>query len=769
MKETNRALLAALVTMLLALFALAAPAHATTFTVNSTGDGQDMDTTDGQCLSGFMSTGSGLLVGECTLRAAIEQANATAGADTISFDISGTGVHTIKPASELPAITDPVTIDGYSQPGAKANTNGPGQGSNAALKIELNGQNAGALASGLRVSTSDSTVKGLVINRFGEYGIRLYSGNGGHVIEGNFIGTDASGTAALGNGFAGIIVNTANGAAPNTIGGTTPAARNVISGNRLGIWIHTTAPNLVQGNLIGTKAAGTEALGNSQDGVVITVGGGNTIGGTSAAARNVISGNGGNGVSVRISILGGQVQGNIVQGNYIGTDVTGTADLGNLWNGVLLNGACGTVRDNSVGGSGAEEGNVIAFNSGAGVRVVADSCASNPNVTSSAFGNSILSNSIFSNDGLGIDLGAGGVAANDTGDGDAGANSLQNFPILSSASSSPSVTAIRGTLNSTADTTFDVQFFASPAADPSGNGEGKTYLGQASVRTDGAGNAGFDFTARASTAGRVVSATATNQATGDTSEFSGAITVAPAPPNDNFADAHVIQGSTASVPGTTAKATREPAEPDHYVSNPPDSDLWVGDHSVWYSWTALGSGQTTIDTCQAGIDSILAVYTGSQVNNLTQRLADNNNHPDCPSGSWGSKVTFQAKAGTTYRIVVGDAGGLREDDFILKLAGPPNERPTITPLRPKPGSTTRDRTPLVRAKVSDSATNLAKGDIKLFVDGRRIKAFSYDRATDRLSFTPKRNLSSGRHTVRIEATDAQGLKATRKWSFKVVR
>jgi hypothetical protein len=138
-------------------------------------------------------------------------------------------------------------------------------------------------------------------------------------------------------------------------------------------------------------------------------------------------------------------------------------------------------------------------------------------------------------------------------------------------------------------------------------------------------------------------------------------------PNDNFANTQAISGNNASVPGMTTGATRETGEPDHYTSNPADANLWVGDHSVWYIWTAPSSGPVTIDTCQTNIDSILAVYTGSSLGTLS-RVADNNNA--CPSG-WGSKVSFNAVAGTTYSIAVGDAGGLRENIFTLKLSRPP--------------------------------------------------------------------------------------------------
>lgn len=639
MKETNRALLAALVTMLLALFALAAPAHATTFTVNSTGDGQDMDTTDGQCLSGFMRTGSGLLVGECTLRAAIEQANATAGADTINFNISGTGVHTIKPASELPAITDTVTIDGYSQPGAKANTNGPGLGTNAVLRVELDGTNAenadGSPVSGLTIWADNSKVRGLVINRFPIDGIWIAAS--GVAIEGNFIGTNASGTKALGNRLGGISISGKydDKSGGNLIGGTTPAARNLISGNDgdgVSIGNNASDPGTkVQGNLIGTDRSGTQELGNgvpSNNGSGVSIGGhGHLVGGTTAAARNIISGNGWSGVHIGAS-SGSSTSGNKVQGNFIGTDVTGTKDLGNDFSGVFLWAhPCGAVIDNIVGGSPSGR-NVIAFNGGSfpydrfpGVRVRADPCPV-PGLRSSAYANAIVANSIFSNAGLGIDLGKdGAVTPNDPGDADTGPNVLQNFPVLTSVFRSGGTTTIKGELNTNPNAEVIIQFFSSPKADASGYGEGKTYLGQKTgLKADANGNVSFTFTTTKAFAGEVVTATASSL--GGTSEFSKAVAV---------------------------------------------------------------------DTA-----------------------------------------------------------------------------PTITNVSPAPGSKTRDATPTIKATVSDSLTNLAKSHIKLYLDGKRITTFSYDRSKDRLSYTSRR-LSLGTHTVRITARDAAGNVATRKWSFKVVR
>jgi hypothetical protein len=157
------------------------------------------------------------------------------------------------------------------------------------------------------------------------------------------------------------------------------------------------------------------------------------------------------------------------------------------------------------------EANTIAFNQENGV-----------SVSGNGVHNHVLSNSIFSNGGLGIDLNRDGVTANDTGDADTGANNLQNFPVVSSAKTSKKGTSIAGKLNSVPNKTLTVQLFASPEADDSGNGEGKTLIGEKALATDGSGNASFTFTPTQTVSkGQFITATATDL-DGNTSEFSAA-------------------------------------------------------------------------------------------------------------------------------------------------------------------------------------------------------------------------------------------------------
>jgi hypothetical protein len=260
--------------------------------------------------------------------AAIQQANATAGADAINFNINGTGVKTIAVGATglgaLPKITYPVSINGYTQPGTSPNTLATGD--NAVLKTELAGNGQSGTALEITHVSGQSVIKGLVINRFGE-GISIDGDTAGNRIEGNSIGTVPCGTIDKGNTDDG--VNIFDGASENVIGGTTPAACNVISGNTFNaVFVNGENNNLIQGNYIGTDKTGTKSLGNGKGvGAAVAIVGnssGNTVGGTTAGARNVISGNESDGI-----FIGSGSDPNRVLGNRIGTTANGTAALGN--------------------------------------------------------------------------------------------------------------------------------------------------------------------------------------------------------------------------------------------------------------------------------------------------------------------------------------------------------------------------------------------------------------------------------------------------------
>jgi parallel beta-helix repeat protein len=267
-------------------------------------------------------------------------------------------------------------------------------------------------------------------------------------------------------------------------------AGNVISGNNQGIALSGCAGQVIQGNRIGTTASGTGDLGNATDGIYVG-NAGNMIGGTTSAARNIIAGNNGDGIR-------GGGSGNRIQANRIGVDINGNP-LANSKDGVLLIGSSGSMICD----------NTVAYNGGSGIQIA------------SGTGDCVKTNSTFSNTGIGINLGWDGVTYNDAGDGDGGANALQNFPVITRASLSSTATTVGGTLNGKANTAYRIELFASPTMDASGYGEGRTFIGYVGVTTDGSGNASFSATLPPTGAGYYVAATATGS-DGNTSEYSKA-------------------------------------------------------------------------------------------------------------------------------------------------------------------------------------------------------------------------------------------------------
>ena len=287
--------------------------------------------------------------GSGSLRQAIISSDSSSGStvNTINFDIGTGGVATIALKSGLPAITHPVVIDGTTQPGTGTT---PG--------IVLNGASAGKSTDGLTVQASNSTVKGLVVDYFGGTGV-LVSGASGDTITDDYIGVTAAGNVAAGNGYDGI--HFTSGAQENVVSDDVISA-NVARGVEIEGGSHN---NTVEDCMIGTDVTGTKPLGNGDSGVLITDGSNdNVVGGTTAAARNVISANENRGVHITTS------SGNLVEGNDIGTDVTGTKPLGNVDSGVLIDGGS---TDNVVGGTTVAAGNVISANQLRGVHITSSS------------------------------------------------------------------------------------------------------------------------------------------------------------------------------------------------------------------------------------------------------------------------------------------------------------------------------------------------------------------------------------------------------------
>lgn len=527
----------------------------------------------------------------------------------------------------LPRLADGgTTIDGTTQPGW-----------NGQPLIVLRGRRAG-LADGLVITSSLNVIAGLVIQEFEGSGIKIIvdppesSTATGNIVRGCYIGTDATGQRSAGNALYGILI-TRNRTQANLIGGTSPADRNVISGNRsngieldfptfgnfiLGNYIGTTADGLralpnggagimisgardnliggrepgagnlisgnsgsglqivgvfgnqVQGNWIGTDATGMRALPNGGDGITLTGGAhSNLIGGGAEAARNIISGNAQNGVRLVEAFA------NQISGNWIGTDTTGTRALPNGASGILLTEAA---RENLIGGLETSSGNLIAGNAGDGI-TLARGAANNqivgnligvgdregrlplPNgghgiaifgaqntaiggTTSAAAnviaynaragilvaeeqsqGNRIWCNSFFQNGGLGIDLGGDGVTPNDPGDADTGPNGLMNFPVVREMRAVPEGVLLRGQIDAVNRAAVQVDvYLADP--DPTGFGEGRRCLASGiTPRPDGT----FEVLLTGVRADDPVTLVATDEA-GNSSEFSRI-----APPVDTVA------------------------------------------------------------------------------------------------------------------------------------------------------------------------------------------------------------------------------------------
>ena len=538
--------------------------------------------------------------GGVTFREAIESINAGANAnadvvasgiygvdDAIHFDIAG-GCATacrITLASPLGALAKSVTIDGYTQPGSSANTLAVGD--NAAIRIEIDGD---ALPAGVFLSLegSDTTLRGVNLHGagFGSAILNIPTGKN-YVVEGNFLGTDPTGsTGPSGSGGTAIFVT----AQQVRVGGTAPDQRNLIANTNIGVNVRDASTAvLVEGNYFGTDASGQGFIGMGTAIAVTAVGhttiGDVTIGGSSTGAGNVIAGTLSGGIDI---VADASAIGNVViQGNLIGSDATGMQPIGNgnfgvsavqrsggmiasvliggpatgagnvisAGSGLVLLGAAVeasgvsnlTIQGNDVGV--AVDGTTIMGNDGPGVRIdnsialVGGTNAGEGNViannrtgiaviaasTATILGNSITQNDTLGGGMLGIDLDEDLVTVNDAGDADSGPNALQNYPLLTLASQLGTRVAISGTLNSAPDTTFRVEFFSNAACSTSGHGEGKTFLGFRNVTTDGAGNATFGpLTFAVPAAEPIFTSTATDPS-GNTSEFSACLKSTAAP------------------------------------------------------------------------------------------------------------------------------------------------------------------------------------------------------------------------------------------------
>jgi hypothetical protein len=486
--------------------------------------------------------------GPGSLRAAILAANAQPGLDTITFNIPGSGVQTIDLATNLPFITDPVAIDGLSQPGASCAAWPP------TLRIELSGA-AGAAFGLLIDATGGSTVRGLVINRFSATAI--FVNDNDNTFQCNIIGADPTGTIARGNGQIGIFIN---GSSNNLVGGTLPTQRNLITANGEQLRVAAANNNVIQGNYLGTNVTGTAPLGFASIAMLLT-GGNNQIGGTAGVtpggactgACNLFSGYS----FAAIDLAAPSGANNQIQGNYFGLNASGNAMPGFFGStGIWIN---GSANNNTIGGTATGAGNLFAgHNTQAiwldGIGATNNQIVGNIMGTNSA-GSIAIPNGIgvFAEGGAannrigGTTAAAGNLIVNSVGpairlDGGSGNSVLGNrifgnlspqLELLNGANGGPTAptvtTAVPGfpsagqsnvqgwLTNAVPNASYTVQLFGGTSCAPGGGAEARTFLDSFTLLTDADGTAPFTRDlAELLADGSFVSATATDSA-GNTS------------------------------------------------------------------------------------------------------------------------------------------------------------------------------------------------------------------------------------------------------------
>jgi len=445
--------------------------------------------------------------------------------------------------------------------------------------------------------TLQGTPPGNVISGNGGGGVVIASpGSTANLVQGNLIGLAPDGSTPLGNLLDGVRIR--QGAAVNTIGGSAVSLRNIISANGPdpsadGIEINGASFNAVRGNYVGLDASGSNPRGNAGDGIAIVdqdgPATGNVIGGamppsgmTSLLAdtptSNTTSSNGGSGVKVS----GSGSTSNTVASNNAGTNSSGVVTIvpGNLEHAILIElGASGNVIGGTVGvtpGGCTGACNRVAHSDGSGV-VVRDPDSQR---------NTIRGNMIASNGALGIDLGADGVTQNDPGDLDFGPNQLQNFPVVVSAFFDGIATQIDGRLDSAPDTSYDIEIFSNTVADPSGFGEGRTFLGAVPVVTGPTGAASFHFNAPGQPT--LLSATATDP-NGNTSELG--------PTFANPGEARQLLQSKGA--GSVVNVTYVPA-------------CAASDHAIYWGFTPFTGNVAWVGVaCGAGVSGTASFDPGS--------------------------------------------------------------------------------------------------------------------------------------------------------------
>ncbi len=589
-------------------------------------------------------------------------------------------------------------------------------------------QSLGNTGNGILLSlASNNTIGGIsaaarnIISGNAGGGIAIENLSVGNLVQGNFIGTDMTGTVARPNLF-GVYVESNN----NTIGGTAAGAGNLISGHGNGGYgVQIIGSNtVVQGNLIGTDITGTRALGNTRGVFVFRSGINNLIGGTLPGAGNVIAGNTDQGILLQlvpdVSFNPSGAAGAIIQGNWIGTDKTGTIHLGSS-QGVLIQSSNGVL----VGGTAPESGNTIAFNSSRGV-------ANHIAFHTTSIQDAILSNRIYGNDGLGIDLDYDGVTPNDVNDVDGGANNRQNFPVITSASSTGIVTTITGTLNSTANSTFRLQFFSSPTADSSGYGEGQTYLGSIDVTTPLAGN-DVNYTVALASAvpvGHVITATATDITLFD-HDSNAATAMVPRNNTSEFSfNRVVVSGNQAPVSNGDSFSVAEGgtlAQTDGRGTTTPGN--------------ATDNGVLANDTDADG-NTLTAILIGGPANAASFTLNADGSFSYVHNGSETTSDSF------SYRTNDGTVDG--NVATVAITVTPVNDAPVLAPI----GNRSTDEDALLSISVTSSDIDTPSNGLSLNVGGLPAGAtfVNTGNGTGQLSWTPADG-QQGTYSVTFTVSD----------------
>jgi hypothetical protein len=509
----------------------------------------------------------------------------TAANDGAIADIDPDWAHSwysFRPSRNLPEIIDAIVIDGYTQPGSSPNTLPPLGPLDTVLKIELDGTNSPADGFALGFDAGHSTIKGMAINRFGGDGIELNTLDGGNIVAGNFIGMDVSGMAALGNGANGVLVNVEVG---TIIGGNDAASRNLISANAAaGIELRDPRANAIRGNNIGMDRIVSFIAPNETSAVLFTTSDADQP--TSSAGTSASEGHG-------IDKMSNEASDTLFSGfNY------GQAQG-------MMHRQRGRIGDPH-SAKPLDDTTIKKLNA-----FLPKNIQSDPSQGGHAAGTPTPSPTFLF---MGIDLGLDGVTLNDLGDADEGPNGLQNYPVLSAATTISGATTVAGTLNSLANTSFHLEFYSNTTGPNFRAGE--KYLGSLDITTNAQGDTAFTFGAPLVVQpGEFVTATATRLAdetlaSVETSEFATPIVVNP-PRGDYNSDATVDAADYV----VWRNALGQQVAPFAGADGSGNGLVDQADHEVWrarFGQSGPGAAMSALDaepTTSDGVTAATAAFT----------------------------------------------------------------------------------------------------------------------------------------------------------------